>query len=102
MEIFCTLVGTHFRGSEAKKLVNDFTPGTVVELIAEPDNEYDANAVACYYNDQHVGYLSRDNNEQVANHLAEVFATGMGDEKLLTAEVIDFDNRHPVLQIHLP
>lgn len=93
MDIFCTLVGTSFRGSEAKRLVNSMVPGDLITLLAEPTNAYDSSAVAGYFCGEHVGYLSRENNAEVAIHLAT--------EGELTARVVDFESRKPVLLITL-
>lgn len=90
-QIFCTLVGTHFRGKDAVAAIAQLVPGDTLQLQAEPENEYDENAVATMLNGEHVGYLSRDNNTQVAEALAA------GEEP--TSTVIDFDGKKPVLSI---
>jgi hypothetical protein len=92
MQAYCTLVGTHFRGSEAKRIVNALTPGPFAcTFEREPDNEHDENAVAVYFEDEHIGYISRNNNEAVAQ------ALDLGAE--ITAEIVDFEGRKPVMQL---
>jgi hypothetical protein len=91
MEIFADIVGTHFRGSEAKQIVNNLNEGDEVQLVREPDNQYDANAVACYVDDVHVGYIP------AANNLALALALDDGEEA--TAEVIGFNGNKPTLMI---
>lgn len=89
-EVFATLVGTHFRGHEAKIIAAGIVKGDqYVELRPEPHNQYDAFAVACYVNDEHVGYLSRDNNHAVSAALQDGVA--------VTTEVVDFQGQKPIL-----
>lgn len=90
MQIFCTLVGTSFRGKDAVALVATLEAGDEIELRAEPENEYDENAVACYYQDQHIGYIGRDNNSVPAQRLA--------DEEEVLAEVAT-PGKKPVLLV---
>jgi hypothetical protein len=91
-EAFTTVVGTHFRSSDAKRIVNDLTPGrSGFEFEAEPTNEYDPNAVKVLCQGEHIGYLSRGNNSGIA--------TALADGAALVAEVIDFEGRKPVLHV---
>jgi hypothetical protein len=39
--------------------------GTAVRLVPETDNIYDADAVAVYYQDTHIGYVPRTCNKEV-------------------------------------
>lgn len=32
-------------------------PGALIDLVAEPENQHDAKAVACYSNGVHLGYI---------------------------------------------
>jgi len=94
MELFAPIVGTHFRGSEAKRIVNDLVVGEIsFDLIREPENEYDFNAVAVYYDDIHIGYIAATHNRQIADHLDTE-----GDYR---CEVVDFDGRKPILLVEL-
>jgi len=91
-EAFAPLVGTHFRGSEAKHLVNALAPGdTNFQFEREPDNEYDSNAIRVLIEGEHVGYLARVNNNSVARAMDEGAA--------ISATVIDFEGRKPVLHL---
>src|SRR3546814_14101600 len=90
MEIFADIVGTHFRGSEAKQLVNNLEEGDTVELARERDNKYDANAVACYVDVDHIGYIPAANNRVRALALAD------GEEQV--AEVIGIHGNKPPSQ----
>lgn len=88
MEVFANLVGVTFRGSEAKEIVKHLTPadGNQLMLEAEPDNDYDGNAVKVIHNPtgMHIGYLARENNYDVARALER------GD--VLTVEIVGFEN----------
>ena len=94
MEIFSNIVGTHFRSHEAKTLVNALMIGDDVRLEAEPHNEYDPFAVACWFNDVHIGYLSRHNNIEISKALVN---TGLH----LHGEVASRDGNQPVLLVRL-
>jgi hypothetical protein len=41
--------------------------GSIVTLKKEPDNKYDKKAVACYYNDKKIGYVSSQENHNFKN-----------------------------------
>lgn len=91
-EAFVTVVGTHFRGSEAKQAVNALVVGeTDFQFEREPDNEYDANAIQVIHAGEFIGYLARANNHNLAA------ALDAGAE--FTARMIDWEGRKPVLQI---
>jgi hypothetical protein len=59
-----SIVGMQFRGTEA--LVNSCQTGSVVKLIREPTNKYDANAIQVWIDDQHVGYIPKKENVDLA------------------------------------
>jgi hypothetical protein len=50
-------VGMRFRGGHI------FSDGDVIRLEAEPDNEYDANAIKVMANGKHVAYVARDHTQ---------------------------------------
>lgn len=91
MEMFADIVGTHFRGSEAKRVCNALDIDDAVELVREPENAYDANAVACYVGEQHIGYIPAANNAQLA--------LALDDEIACTAKVIGWNGNKPTLMI---
>jgi HIRAN domain. len=41
-------------------------PGTHLRLEAEPDNPYDARAIALYYKDTKIGFIPRDMNLELS------------------------------------
>lgn len=91
-EAYVTLVGTHFRGSEAKQIVNALAVGdTAFTFEREPDNEYDANAIQVYHSGEHVGYLARASNHNIAG--------AMDEGATLSARMIDWEGRKPVLHL---
>lgn len=69
MQIFSEIVGVHFRPAEAKAIHNDLQIGQHVDLIPEPDNNYDPNAVMVYSDNVHIGYVARVNNYEIADYL---------------------------------
>ena len=54
-------VGFRFR-DRTSSCVNDGT----LRLMTEPNNEYDKNAIKLLVDDQHVGFVSRNDTRQVA------------------------------------
>lgn len=88
MEIFSSLVGVTFRGSEAKEIVKHLTreDSERLSLEAEPDNAYDERAVKVIHDptNTHIGYIARENNWDVFEALQN------GDE--LKIEIVGFEN----------
>jgi len=52
-------------GSSRQKIIKTLSIGSNIDLIPEPENPYDPNAVACYYKGRQVGYLMKRDNSQV-------------------------------------
>lgn len=88
-----TMVGAAFRPTEAKEIVRGLHIGAQVQLVADPNNEYDSTAVAVYSDDVHIGFIPRDSN-------SALFAVLM-DGASIGAEVIAFENTlKPILEIN--
>ena len=57
----------HVENENEQKALNSITPGTEFMLVREPDNKYDAWAVAVYLTEtDRIGYISRYKNEAIA------------------------------------
>jgi len=69
MQIFSEIVGVHFRPAEAKVIHNALQIGERVELVADPDNAYDPNAVKVMAEGEHIGFVARVNNYEIADYL---------------------------------
>lgn len=93
-----TLMGANFRPAEARELVKHLNIGDTVHLQADPDNQYDATAVAVYYDDVHIGFIPKESN-------SALFAVLM-DGAEISATVIAFESTlKPILEIsfdHMP
>lgn len=88
-----TMVGASFRPAEAKDVIRQLTIGDTVQLVADPDNEYDDSAVAIYADGQHIGFVPRDSNGPLFTRLVD-------DEETIEAEVIAFESTYkPVLEV---
>lgn len=88
-----TMVGASFRPAEAKEVVKALRIGDILELRADPDNDYDSTAVAVYFNETHLGFIPRESN-------SALFAVLM-DGAEISAEVVAFESSlKPVLEIH--
>lgn len=92
MEAFVTLVGTHFRGSDAKRIVNALQLGDDgFTFEREPYNEYDPLAIKVIHSGEHVGYLARASNHNIA--------AAMDQGCTLYAHMIDREGLKPVLHL---
>lgn len=88
-----TLMGASFRPAAAKDVIRGLSIGDTVELVADPDNEYDSTAVAVYSGKTHIGFIPRESN-------SALFAVLM-DGAEISAKIIAFENTlKPVLEIH--
>lgn len=87
-----TMVGATFRPASAKEALKQLKIGDKLELRADPNNDYDATAVACYYAHHHVGFIPKESN-------SALFAALM-DGTEISAEIIAWENTlKPVLEI---
>lgn len=90
-----TMVGATFRPASAKEALKQLRIGDHLELRADPNNEYDATAVACYYAHHHVGFIPKKSN-------SALFAVHEDGEEI-SAEIVAFQSDlKPVLEIELP
>ena len=48
------------------EVLDELRPGVSLELVREPDNPYDANAIAVHWRGRRVGYVPREANAEVA------------------------------------
>jgi hypothetical protein len=55
-----------FRYHEAPRLFDRLAPGTRLDLLREPSNEYDANAVRVEWEGHKLGYVPRTQNAVIA------------------------------------
>lgn len=67
-----TLVGASFRPKDAKEILASLTEGDIVQLVREPDNAYDANAIQIHYDGHFIGF--------VAKHEAAIIAPDMDED----------------------
>jgi len=57
-KFFSKIKGSSFCGGQ--DVIPTIQEGSDLVLKAETDNKFDANAVAVYYNDKHIGYVPTD------------------------------------------
>jgi hypothetical protein len=89
------LAGCNFRPAEARERCKQLGIGEQVELEADPDNEYDGNAVKVLADGVFIGFVARADN-------GPVFAALNRDEEV-RAEVVGFQSSiKPILEIELP
>src|SRR5690606_8487136 len=52
-----------FRFHKGQSMLNLMKEGDMLELVREPDNEYDNCAIALHFNKEKIGYIPRESNE---------------------------------------
>lgn len=88
-----TMMGATFRPASAKAILKSLKIGDRLDLRADPNNEYDATAVAVDYEGEHLGFIPKESN-------SAIFAVLMDGEEI-TAEIVAWENSlKPVLEIH--
>lgn len=64
MKALYPIVGLEFKLGKA--FVEKLPSGSALELKREPENRYDKNAVAVYFDGKAIGYISKKDNPPVA------------------------------------
>lgn len=52
-----------FAYCDGLQVIEELTLGKPVQLVAEPDNPYDPEAVAIFYKEKKIGYIPKDRNK---------------------------------------
>ena len=68
-EYFFKISGVSYRGNEAKEKFNSLRAGDTVELVAEPDNQYDRDAIKVIVDGHFIGYVSRECNREISEDM---------------------------------
>lgn len=82
MKFQAELRGANFRPAECKEALKALDVGDDIYLIRDVNNEYDANAIACYADPEleyHVGFIAKE--------VAEEIAPFMDDGREFTAKI---------------
>ena len=61
------IAGVQFHGM--KTVIKKLDEGTFLNLVPEPENEYDPNAVAIKYNDVMLGYVPKTFSSEISANL---------------------------------
>lgn len=85
--------GIEYRKEQARTALEAANVGDPVELVKEPDNEFDKYAVKVCYNGVHVGYIPRDLSREVSNNFERI-------QKAVIRSAISF-TRIPCLNIEI-
>lgn len=64
-----TIVGARFASGTAKHIIRSLSIGDIIELVHEPENKFDSNAVAAYALNERIGYVARGDAPQIADFL---------------------------------
>ena len=69
--IMFMLAGGFYRSEEEQEQIASLVPGeSAVDLIPEPDNEHDPNAIAVYFEGTHLGYVPKEHNKGLGDIMA--------------------------------
>ncbi len=52
-----------FQYYEGPKIINQINKSGLLEMVREPDNEFDSCAIALYFNNQKIGFIPMESNE---------------------------------------
>lgn len=92
--ISCRVVGIYYRGEKALDALRYADDDEFVTLIAEPENEYDSNAVKVILDDVHIGYIPREKSfdvSQALKYLSYARITdkeGIDDDPFVMIEIV--------------
>lgn len=99
METFTsTIAGSNFRPAEAKAALDNCVVGDTLQLVRDPSNEYDMNAIKLVLEDdgqEHfVGFVARKDNQRIA----ELMDAGAEFEAAIT-ELDESGKRNHIITI---
>lgn len=77
-------------------VLDQLQPGTAVDLMAEPTNPYDSEAVAIFYQGKKLGYIPKDRNTLISRMLFY----GHGDILEARIQMVDL-TVHPERQLRV-
>lgn len=93
VEDFHLAAFTYYDGLE---VIDDLLPGTLVDLLAEPTNPYDSEAVAVFFQGKKLGYLPKDKNSLISR----MIFYGHGDILEARIQMVDL-TAHPERQFRV-
>lgn len=90
----CHIAGFMFY--EGADVFSKLKIGTELQLVSEPENKYDAHAVAIYWKEAKLGFLPRTHNKQISKFLQ----TGYTDLFVVKINRVCADE-HPEQQVSI-
>lgn len=78
------------------EVVDQLKPGTYLDLLAEPTNPYDSEAVAIFYQGKKLGYIPKDHNTLISR----MMFYGHGDILEARVQMVDL-TVHPERQLRV-
>lgn len=88
-------VGMHFRGAAAVDVAANLEVDSSVNLVREPENQYDAYAIKVLVEDIHIGYIERGQ----AAWISPLMDEGGTATATITGHETRKNNVHPLLEI---
>jgi len=86
------VVGLYYRPASARVAVEQLSPGDKVQLVAEPDNPYDAYAVKVLTGGIHIGYISAELSAYLDPPPAEATFVGVEESPQTIYPLIELDD----------
>lgn len=80
-----TIAGVTF--SQFHEVRRELLPGTEIQAVPEPDNKFDPNAVALYYQDKKIGYVPRNTVKIDALTSLRIARLNLYDKTIVGADV---------------
>lgn len=97
MQVICEMVGATFRPQSARDTIRGLVVGDVLTLERDSGNPYDNFAVKVMLNDEHLGFIPKTDNWEIASYF------DADESNTLTATILSFNNTlKPMLLIELP
>lgn len=88
----CFVAG--FRFNKGMEVLPQMKEGDLLHLVREPDNAFDACAIALYWNELKIGYVPKAENQMLSKLLDADALDLMGEIAYLNKEVKPWENLH--------
>ncbi len=83
-----------FQFNDGPQLLDVMKEGSLLDLVREPDNPYDACAIALYFNQRKIGFIPAESNEILSRLLDAEVVTLLAEITHLKKEAATWENVH--------
>jgi HIRAN domain len=81
-----------FQYYDGPSLINEMKEGDMLELVREPDNEYDLSAIALHWNKKKIGFIPAEDNEMLSKLLDIGIPELIGEITVLQPDAAAWEN----------